>query len=277
MNISDIISGTRELDISDRLCILSFALSMKKEELLTRTEKILDQEDIEFIEGLIEKRKKGMPVAYITKTREFYSEEFYVDESVLIPRPETELLVEEAISIIRGISGPVRIIDVGTGSGAIGLTIARQTGQGVICTDISKDALKTASINIKKAGLSDKAGLVCMDLIGAIKDRPGYDVMVANLPYISNGEWDSVLDEVRCFEPECALLGGEDGLDVYRRLIDALPGPLKNRGWFLCEVGGKKQAETIEAMLVQKGFKVSVKRDYSGIERIVIGQWINLS
>ncbi|MCX8110029.1 MAG: peptide chain release factor N(5)-glutamine methyltransferase [Syntrophorhabdaceae bacterium] len=277
MDISDIISGTKGLNITDRLCILSFALSMKKEDVLIKKEMRLNQEDVELIKSLIEKRTQGMPLAYITKTKEFYSEEFYVDESVLIPRPETELLVEEAIHIIKGMNGPVRILDVGTGSGVIGITISKHTGHRVICTDISSEALKIASINIKRAGLSDKIGLICMDLIAGIKDRTVYDVIVANLPYISQDEWDFVSEEVKGFEPKTALFGGKDGLEVYRRFIDALQGPLKDNGWFLCEVGGRLQAEAIKDMLVRKGFEVSIKRDYSGIERIVIGQWISLS
>lgn len=277
MNISDIIKGTRGLDIADRLCILSFALSMKKEDVLTKPEKTLDFKDMEFIGSLMEKRKNGMPIAYITKTKEFYSEEFYVDESVLIPRPETELLVEEAIKIIKGLPSPVRIIDVGTGSGIIGITIARHTGQRVICTDISLDAIKVAYINSRRLGISENIGFVCTDLMGSIKNHVGYDVIVANLPYISLKEWDDVSEEVKGYEPRCALLGGEDGLEVYRRLIDTLPGTLNKNGWFLCEVGGSQQARAIKDMLVQRGLEASIKRDYSGTERIVKGQWINLS
>lgn len=277
MRISDIISSTRDIEISDRLCILSFVLSMKKEEILAEAEKIISPRDIDLIYHMMDKRRQGMPIAYMTNKKEFCSEEFYVDEAVLIPRPETELLVDEAIDIIKDMQAPARVIDVGTGSGAIGIIISRQTGSKVVCIDVSPEALKIARINRDVAGVSERVGLVCSDLLGGIKGKRIYDMIVANLPYISEAEWGRVMDDVKGFEPKIALYGGKDGLEIYRRLIGLLPGYIKTNGWFLCEVGGKNQAGAIKDMLTRLGFLTYIKKDYSGTERIVVGRWIGLS
>ncbi len=276
MKISDIISSSRDIDLSDRLCILSFALSMKKEEILSKTEKALSHEEVALISRLIDKRRQGMPMAYITKRKEFYSEEFYIDDAVLIPRPETEILVEEAINILKDMGQTAKVIDVGTGSGAIGIIISQKTGNRVICVDISFEALKVALINRETMGLWEKVEFVCSDLLNGIKGTRDYDMIVANLPYISGEEWEDLMVDVKAFEPKLALYGGKDGTEIYKRLISILPQHLKTGGVFLCEVGGRDQAETIKDMLTAVGFKTYIKKDYRDIERVVVARWTSL-
>jgi len=275
LTISGLISSFKDISLTERISLLSFALSKKKEEILTRFDETLSGEKVKFIKSLFEERKRGKPLAYIVKTKEFFSEEFFVNESVLIPRPETEILVEEAINIIKDMKGQLSIMDVGTGSGIIGIMIAKHTGRDVLCLDVSKNALKMASLNSEKIGVKKHTVFICSDLFCAIKEKAKFHVIVANLPYVKNKEWDNLMKDVRDYEPKLALLGGEDGLELYRRLIDSLKGVLVQKGWFLCEIGGAEQAGAISEMLIKKGFTVSKIKDYSGIERIIKAQWIN--
>lgn len=276
MTISKLISEERDITFTEKVYLLSFALSKKKEEILIGLDRTLSEEQVNLIKMLFNERKKGKPLAYIVKSKEFFSEEFFVNESVLIPRPETEILVEEALNIIKHMEVQPRVLDVGTGSGVIGIIIAKHAPADVVCLDVSLDALKVASINSDRLGVRKKVTFVCSDLLTALNEKRGFHVVVANLPYVKRDEWDNLMKDVKEYEPELALLGGEDGLNQYRRLIDALKGVMVKKGWFLCEIGGAKQAEAISNMLIEKGFTVSIIKDYRGMERIVKAQWINL-
>lgn len=276
MTISQLISEEKDITFLEKVSLLSFALSKRKEEILTGPEKTLSEEQLKLVKKLFNERKNGKPLAYIVKSKEFFSEEFFVNESVLIPRPETEILVEEAFHLIKCMEGKPRVLDVGAGSGVIGIIIAKHTDAEVLSLDVSFDALRVASINSERLGVKEKVSLVCSDLLSAINGKKRFHIVVANLPYIKTDEWKGLMKEVREYEPELALLGGEDGLIQYRRLIDVLKGAIVKKGWFLCEIGGAKQAEAVSGMLIDKGFAVSTIKDYSGIERIVKAQWISL-
>jgi len=275
LTISRLISELKGITWIEKISLLSFALSKRKEEILIRPDEAITEEKIKFIETIFEERKIGKPLAYIINSKEFFSEEFFVNESVLIPRPETEILVEEAINIIKDMKGHPRIVDVGTGSGIIGIMIAKHTGKDVLCLDISREALKVASINSERIGVKEKTIFVCSDLLEVIKEKSNFHLVVANLPYVKRKEWKCLMRDVRDYEPELALLGGEDGLDLYRRLINVLERVIHKKGWFLCEIGGVEQAEAVSEMLIKKGFTVSTIKYYSGIERIIKAQWIN--
>jgi len=275
LTISRLISELNGITWIEKISLLSFALSKKKEEILIRPNETVTEEKFKFIKTIFEERKNGRPLAYIINSKEFFSEEFFVNESVLIPRPETEILVEEAINIIKDMKGQPNIMDVGTGSGIIGIMIAKHTGINVLCLDISREALRVASKNSERIGVKGKTFFVCSDLLEAIKEKGNFHVIVANLPYVKTKEWEHLMKDVRDYEPKLALLGGEDGLDLYRRLIRVLERVICEKGWFLCEVGGAEQAEVVSEMLIQKGFNVSKIKDYSGTERIIKAQWIN--
>lgn len=276
MHIRDIISQTKDIGRFDTFSILSFVLAMSKEEILAKAEKKLNSREVELIDSLMEKRRLGTPIAYLTNEREFFSERFFIDENVLIPRPETELLVEEALAILGKRPYPQAIIDIGTGSGIIGIMIAKKTKNSVICADISYNALRVASFNAMRLGIKERVIPVCSDLLDGIKTGNRFDMILANLPYISEEEWAEVVKDVRDFEPFQALYGGKDGLWYYKRLLKSLPTFMKKDAWIICEVGGKRQAEELKTLMDKEGLTTYIKKDYSDTERIVAGQWISL-
>lgn len=216
--------------------------------------------------SLCERRNTGMPAAYLVGSAGFYGHEFVVNESVLIPRPETEHLIDEAIAFI----GDARsaVLDVGTGSGAIACTIAARTNARVDATDISRDALQTAIANARRLDVGDRCRFRHGDLTEPV-DGHRYDVVVANLPYVPSGDVPMRPDPI-AFEPRVALDGGPDGLTHYRRLVERLPVLLNSRALVLLEAA----PQTIQALreLVQGSltdFTVAAFKDYAGLDRYV--------
>ena len=261
----------------DAINIISLASDMENEEVLANQHRELDGVTAAKIKGLLEERAEGKPLAYITKKKEFFSEEFYVDERVLIPRPETELLVEEGLKIMEGAVKARHILDMGTGSGAIGAVIAKTTLKEVTCIDISIEALRVAQYNARRLNVSGKTRFLCSDLFDGLKDNVKFDMVIANLPYVAADEWDGLMEDVRRFEPKTALLGGREGTEIYERFIERLPDHLAEGGCVLCEIGGPGQAAIIGTRLRAKGFAVISKRDLSGVERVLIGTWTRSS
>lgn len=203
------------------------------------------------------------PVAYILGEKEFYGEMFYVDKSVLIPRPETEVLVEAAVNLI---SKPVDILDIGTGSGVIAVMLAKLTGSRVTAVDVSRKALGVAKKNVRRHGMES-----LVTLVGADVFPPGgtFRMIVSNPPYIPEGEWQTLSSNVRDHEPKTALASGVDGLNVIRRIIDESPGYLESGGCLLLEIGynQKHDMETLLSTSLFKEYKFI--DDLSGIPRIV--------
>jgi len=277
LRIRDIVYRRKDISRLDLVNIVAFALTMSKEELFTGAEKEISEGDVRRIEELVKTRQEGAPLAYILNEKEFFSETFFVDGRVLIPRPETETLVEEALKIINLKRGPLLLLDMGTGPGTIGLTVAKNTTRYIICMDISPGALTVAKKNALLLDVPDRAGFVCSDLFGAIKEGVRFDMILANLPYVSSEEWNTLMRDVRDYEPEIALNGGEEGFEIYERFIGMLPYYLKRTGHVLCEIGNATQAATIKKALGCSGFNVETKLDLSGKERVIIGSWINLS
>ena len=215
---------------------------------------------------LAARRRDGEPLAYIIGSAGFYRREFVVDARVLIPRPETEHLVEAAIIFLRG-RGQSRVLDVGTGSGAIALTIAAEVPRAhVDAVDASPEALVVAIENRQRLGLLDRqVAFYLGDLLDPVAGKH-YDVIVANLPYVPDGEGEA---ELR-FEPAIALYGGADGLDFYRRFFEHVP-PMLNPGGLLLAEGAPPIAPGLFA-LAQASFPqatVTLERDYGGRERFI--------
>ena len=276
MRIRDIMAKAGESRGLDVMSIVSFALSMRKEQIFTRLDMEVGDERARYIESLITDRGRGKPLAYITGEKEFFSHSFKVDGRVLIPRPETELLVEEALAILDGNQDLQSIVDVGTGSGIIGNTIARIASRRVLCIDISPEALLVAEENGRTSGLlDDRLSFIASDLFSAVKKGISFDMIVTNLPYVAETEWDEVMADVKEYEPEKALLGGPDGLDIYRKLIQSVPERVKPGGYILAEIGGAVQAEKMVHLLEKVGMRASVKKDLAHRERVVIGSWKN--
>lgn len=277
MRIRDIMFQGGAVKRLDAINIIAFASHIGREEALANQHRELDGTTAERIARLLEERRQGKPLAYITQKKEFFSEEIYVDERVLIPRPETELLVEEGLRILGEKRERRRVLDMGTGSGAIGAVIAKKTLQEVLCIDISVEALRVARYNARRLNVSEKTQLLCSDLFEGLRETVKFDVIMANLPYVAVDEWDGLMEDVKRFEPETALLGGKEGTEIYERFIDKLPSRIAEGGHVLCEVGGQRQAGLIGAGLRARGFAVITRKDLSGIERVIVGKWTSSS
>lgn len=217
---------------------------------------------------LVEKRLEGRPMAQLTGSREFYGREFTVTPDVLIPRPETEHLVEFALSL--DLTEPARVADIGTGSGAVALTLAAERpGWTVVATDISAAALAVAAANRDRLALPT-VELLHGDMYEPIAGRR-FSLIVSNPPYIAHG--DPHLDEGDLrFEPRVALTPGADSLGILRRLIEHAPAVLRRDGWLALE-HGHDQASAVPEMLLASGFgQVHSIRDLAGIERVTAGR-----
>ena len=270
MRIRQIITGEKRLLRTDVVAVLCHALSLTKEQVFSDMDREVAGDDLDTLRRVLEERAAGRPLAYMTGTREFFSETFSVNEAVLIPRPETEVLVEEALALIGG-RRDLRILDMGTGSGAIGIVIAKHAGSSVVCVDISEAALAVARRNARSIGVEERTRFVCGDLFAAFSDGTRFDMVLSNPPYVADDEWDELMADVRDFEPARALRGGEGGLEVYRRIAAELPRRLAPGGSVLLEIGSEAQAGTVGAMLEVAGLRVKVRKDYSGRERVLAG------
>lgn len=240
------------------------ALQLEKEVSADRVER--------FVEW-INRRAQGEPVAYIRGKKEFWSLDFYVDRRVLIPRPETELLVEQALSsMIKSESGEVA--DIGTGSGVLGIALAKERkGWNFVATDSSQEALEVAAENAKRHEVADRIEFREGDLCVPLQDRKGeFDLIVANLPYIPRSDLENLSVDVKNYEPLRALDGGEDGLELIFRLVQEARSCLRPQGWLLLEIG-LGEASTVMDRMRQLGFReIHSREDLQGIPRIVWGQ-----
>ncbi|MBI5466147.1 MAG: peptide chain release factor N(5)-glutamine methyltransferase [Candidatus Kerfeldbacteria bacterium] len=222
---------------------------------------------------LIRRRRQGIPVAYLTHSKEFYGRPFYVNRHVLIPRPETELLLEQALGTIRANSSIEKVIDVGTGSGCMAVTLALEAPAiKVMATDISPAAISLARRNAARYGLTDRLtfrrGHLLEPLITAGRSLSNDCLLVANLPYLRPAE---VKDELR-FEPRLALDGGADGLTCYRELLTQLRAvpQLQRPGWLVFEIHPPTAGSLVQLVKdVFPGIQVSVKNDYAGWPRVL--------
>jgi release factor glutamine methyltransferase len=209
----------------------------------------------------LHQRLSGIPTQYITGVQEFYGRDFRVTRDVLIPRPETEHVIEEALKMPAG-----AILDIGTGSGAIAVTLALETKARVTATDISRAALKVASSNA--ARLNALAGFIECDLGSALRDR-SFDLIVSNPPYVREAERDMMQREVRDHEPALALFAGPDGLQIYRRLIPEAARLLKPQGRLILELG-HDSLDPVRNLLGAEWTNIDAVRDLAGIPRVLI-------
>ena len=264
----------------------------------------VQSDKIKEFELLLERRIKREPIAYILGEKEFYSRSFIVTPDVLIPRPETEILVEEALKIINNIPYPT-VLDVGTGSGCIAVTIACEAGNAQnFATDISFEALMVARANSERHKVAKRISLICADFLSCFNEN-SFDIILSNPPYIPEGEFYSLESNVRDFEPKISLIGGgsilrqgsgqalrlhpstvrselvedsrpttgEEGLNCIRKIVHEAGKVLKNGGWCIIEVGAN-QSEKVSEIFKGVGFKeVSAVKDLAGIERVVKGKW----
>lgn len=251
--------------------LLAHVLGVDRTHLLTRFADQVSESDYETYQRLIERRAAGEPLQYITGHQEFYGLDFLVTPAVLIPRPETEFLVERIIKLMDdSISSPL-IVDVGTGSGCIAVTLAVNLPRArVIATDLSAAALEVARTNAERHGADDRIEFFQGDLLEPLETRHlenSVDVLASNPPYVNDGHAGLIQREVRDWEPREALFGGVDGLDFYRRLIAESPRYLKPGGYVVLEIGFS-QVDSISEIVKGNALElVDITPDLQGIPR----------
>ncbi|MEQ1604025.1 MAG: peptide chain release factor N(5)-glutamine methyltransferase [Pyrinomonadaceae bacterium] len=246
--------------------LMAFVLAKSSAFIFAHPEYELTTEELKAFDSVLERRAAREPFHYIVGKKEFYALEFAVAPGVLIPRPETELLVEEAINILSELRNP-RIFEIGVGSGCISISILHNiplaTAFGV---DISEIALEIAAKNAEYHKVADRLTLQHGDVYQGVEGK--FDLIVSNPPYIPDSDLALLQQEVRSFEPHSALFGGDDGLDIVRRIIADAPKFLEKGGHILIEIGFTQAARVIElyddAIWCECGFI----RDLQGIERI---------
>ena len=261
----------------DAEILLAKALGVDRLGLLTKEfEELVDEDCRAAFRELVKRRGKKEPVAYLTGEKEFYSLPFEVTPAVLTPRPETELLVDEALALARELPGErLRFLDLGTGSGniAVALAVNAPTAE-ITAVDISPEALEVARRNAKKNNVEDRISFLEGDLFDALP--PGgvpFDLIASNPPYIAAAEEESLMDDVRLFEPRIALVDSRtpdgDGLGFFRAICEGLEGWLSESGAVIVETG-ESQAANVGQLFEAQGLQVvSITRDYAKIPRIV--------
>jgi release factor glutamine methyltransferase len=261
-----------ENPVLDSELILGHVLAKDRLKLLTHDEENLTQQQIECYDKLLVQRCQSVPVAYIIGRKEFYGLNFYIKPGVLIPRPETEFVVEEALNVIRPIENPV-IADLCFGSGAISVAIAVNHSRAkVYASDLSDIAWEVAKTNIKAHRVEDRVLLFRGDLWSPFEcgNIGEFDVVVSNPPYIPTGELFTLPKDVKN-EPQIALNGGPDGLEFYRRIVSKAPEFLKPCGRIILEIGWN-QADNVKTLLKESEFgDIKVIKDYGSFDRVISG------
>lgn len=250
--------------------LLAHVLKCSKVDLLVRyDEQPTDAERTRFRE-LIQRRVAGWPVAYLVGTRDFYLLTFEVTPAVLVPRPETETLVLEALGYLKPLEAPA-VLDLGTGSGCIAISIAHQKKEArVTAVDISPDALAVAKRNAVRHGVAERIEFLNGDLFAPLAPGGTFDLIVSNPPYIAPDEFSSLAPDVRDHEPRIALEGGSDGLAFYRRIAAGVGPFLKPGGRLLMEIGYTQEESVREIVGRQAGLEVGPTiKDMSGNPRVV--------
>ena len=251
--------------------IFAHVLGVKRAALVLNFDDEISEENKNLIRQYIIRRGKHRePLQYIIKEWEFYGRTFKVSEGVLIPRPDTEILVEQCIMLMKEIENP-KILDIGTGSGAISITLAKELPDSeVLGLDISDEALKIA---VENRELNEALNLKFLksDVFKNVRDK-NYDLIVSNPPYIPMEEYNELMPEVKKYEPKMALTDGGDGYYFYRKISEESMDYLKNGGYLAFEVG-YNQGETVSQLMEKNGFRVVGRvADYAGIERVIIGR-----
>jgi release factor glutamine methyltransferase len=262
LNKHAITSATLDAEV-----LLSFVIKKPREFVLSHPEMVLTKEQIKSLEKLIDRRSKLEPIAYLTNHKEFFGLDFYVDKNVLVPRPETELLVETVIGNIESDSS-VTIADIGTGSGCIAIALAKNLPKTkIFATDISKSALMVAKKNAEKHKIANQIEFKHGNLLDVL-DNP-VDIIIANLPYVPRSEYKKEIS----FEPEQALFGDYDGMEYLETIINQAPSKLTEGGIIVLEIHPPQSSEVKK--IAQDYFpesNIQIKKDLAKKDRIVIAK-----
>jgi release factor glutamine methyltransferase len=251
--------------------LMMFVLGRERAYLFAYPEHELSTEEQAQYEDVVRERARGCPTQYITGHQEFWGLDLLVSPAVLIPRPETEHVIETVLELVNGYSfdgpGRLHLLDVGNGSGCIALALASELPHAEIhACDISEEALETARINAARLGMGGKVLFRKSDLLSVYAGEK-FDFIVSNPPYVGEADADKVQKQVREFEPRIAVFSGQEGLDVYRKLVPQAHEHLKEGGWFVTEIGFSEEAKVRE--LLAGWTDVQVTADLQGIPRVV--------
>jgi len=256
----------------DSEVLLRHSLSCERSELISRSEEELTKEQFESFQTDLKDRQKGKPIAYIIQEKEFYGRNFFVDERVLIPRPETEEMLEDALEFLKAHPKSKTVIDLGTGSGCIAITLALELpDREIIGLELSKKALEVAEINKKKHDCKNLKFFES-DLLSALPTSNfPFPTILANLPYIGTSSNHFVSDETETYEPHVALFGGEDGLELYRRTWQQIKDIKLDIAAMFMEIGfSQVESITKEAQEAFPAYHFEVKNDLAGLPRTAI-------
>ncbi len=261
----------------DAEVLLGHAMGLTRERLMVMANVPLLAEDEEIFQSLLTRRLQREPVAYIVGRQEFWSLEFQVSRDVLIPRPETERLIEVALWLAAQARSdvPVRILDIGTGSGAIAVSLAKELPRAEIyATDMVSSALTLARRNAALHGVADQITFRYGDLFAALADQQaGFDLVVANPPYIRRAEFAALKPEVRQWEPRAALDGGVDGMDFYRRIAAQAAQFLARNGAIAVEIGADMGTDVVSLLMQSELSRdLTIVQDYAGRQRVVVAR-----
>ena len=250
--------------------LLAHVLQTSRVRLYTDLDRPLEAGELGTYRGLIARRATGEPTHYLTGTREFYGRPFAVDRRVLVPRPETELLVEAVLQTVPR-NADVRLLDLCTGTGCVGITLALERPRArVVATEISPEAAEVARANATTLGVAERFDVRLGDLFAPVEGEAAFDAVAANPPYVPRGELPTLPAEVR-HEPSLALDGGPDGLDVVRRIAAASPRWLAPGGLLAMEIG-EGQGPAVQSLLEAAGYgSVHIERDLARHDRLALG------
>ncbi|MCK9230083.1 MAG: peptide chain release factor N(5)-glutamine methyltransferase [Syntrophales bacterium] len=253
--------------------LLGWCLDVGRISLHAHSERFLTDDERERFGRALARRSKGEPVAYIVGEKEFWSLSMTVSNDVLIPRPDTETVVEETLELLNGIPPPEgKILEIGTGSGAIGIALAREApGRIIVATDTSEAALALAINNARKHGVDDRIMFLCGDLFGPLEEK--FDIVCSNPPYIADNAWQSLPRGVRDFEPREALVAGPEGTGFHKRLIDEAHLFLIDGGWLIMEIGDGQRRQ-VDELFEDSGLydRIHSRRDMTGRDRVMAGR-----
>ena len=249
-----------ELDLR---ILLNHSSKIKKQIFLNNLN--INDIDIDYFNSLLQKRLNYEPISKIIKKKNFWKYDFFVNSNVLDPRPETELIIEEVLRNIKDRKKQYKILDIGTGSGCLAICLAKElTNSKITAIDISKTAINVAKKNIKLKKLEHQIDLRLID-INKIKDK--YDIIVSNPPYLTECEYEKAQEEIKNFEPKVALVGGADGLQIYRILSKKIDYIMTNNSYFVCEIG-KGQLDSIKDIFQNTNLVLKkISKDLNKIDR----------
>jgi release factor glutamine methyltransferase len=261
----------------DSELLLSDCLKKDRVNLYMDFESPVSSAELSEFRELVRRRAKREPVSYILGYKEFWSIKLSVNRDVLIPRPETEVLVEETVGILNksGCNNEhQRVLEMGTGSGAISLALAKEKDNILVFSvDISCKALKKAKANVNTYGFDRKVILACGDCLNLFRREEHFDLIVSNPPYVRTAEIDRLEPEIKDYEPREALDGGEDGLDFYWKWIPKLPGLLKKDGWAALEMGEGQAQAVSQIFKSSESYKnIKIVKDYAKCDRVILAQ-----